>query len=328
MGSRGVLRGPKGVEGGLGGPSKNGSHIYLKISICPALEIDRNCFTNPFKTPHTNKKAKAVNKSTQQKVVQIKHRRMNNSNKGAAKDMAVVRGEEKMTEERKKLEEAGVRGNPELKVNHKKPAELSPKKKDQEEARGKIEGDEEDPDAKKGEEVYDAAIEIAHDDMVKKEETGDPIKKDSSTVKLTEDAEELRKEESSDQATEGDGVSIKRIEGLMRAPNKKLDQDKIKSMEEEEGKVFLTKSADKGEPSGNMSDVEVSEGKRQVSAERPLNLWWSLKRLRMRSPRLRTRTLPRRSLSAKVRRRRRRWWTQAKRRSAVDLSVLSLWVAG
>ena len=252
------------------------------------------------------------------------------NNKGAAKDMAVVKGEEKMAEERKKLEEAGVRGNPELKVNHKKPAELIAKKKDQEEARGKIEGDEEDPDAKKGEEVYDAAIEIAHDDMVKKEETGDPIiKKDSSTVKLTEDAEELRKEESiSDQATEGDGVSIKRIEGLMRAPNKKLDQDKIKSMEEEEGKVFLTKSADKGEPSGNMSDVEVSEGKRQVSAERPLSLSSTLTRLRTRRPRLRTRTLPRRSLSAKVRRRRRRWWTQAKRRSAVDLSVLSLWVAG
>ena len=147
--------------------------------------------------------------------------------------MAVVRGEEKMAEERKKLEEAGVRGNPELKVHHKKPVELSPKRKDMEEARAKIDGDEEDPDAKKGEEVYDAAIEIAHDDMVKKKETGDPIiKKDSSTVKLTEDAEELRKEESSDQATEGDGVSIKRIEGLMRAPNKKLDQDKIKSMED------------------------------------------------------------------------------------------------
>ena len=114
-------------------------------------------------------KYKTVEKSTYQKVVQIKHRKMNNSKKGAAKDMAVVSGEEKMAEERKKLEEAGVRGNPELKVNHKKPAELSPKKKDQEEARGNIEGDEEDPDAKKGEEVYDAAIEIAHDDMVKKE---------------------------------------------------------------------------------------------------------------------------------------------------------------
>merc|ERR550534_1352462 len=189
---------------------------------------------------------------------------MNNSNTVAAKDMAVVRGEEKMAEERKKLEEAGVRGNPELKVNHNKHLELSPKKKDMEEARCKIEGDEEDPDAKKGEEVYDAAIEIAHDDMVKKQETGDPIiKKDSSTVKLTEDAEELRKEESSDQATEGDGVSMKRIEGLMRAPNKKLDQDKIKSMEEEKGKVFLTKPADKGEPSGDLSNDEVSEGKPQ-----------------------------------------------------------------
>ena len=249
---------------------------------------------------------------------------MNNSIKGAAKDMAVVRGEEKMAEERKKLEEAGVRGNPELKVNHKKPVELRAEKKDMEEARGKIEGDEEDPDAKKGEEVYDAAIEIAHDDMVKKKETGDPIiKRDSSTVKLTEDAEELRKEESSDQATEGDGVSMKRIEGLMRAPNKKLDQDKIKSMEEEEGKVFLTKSADKGEPSGDLSNDKVSEGKRQVSAEIPLNLRWTLTRLRMRSPRLKTRTLPRRSLSAKGRRRRWWWWIQAKRRSAVGLSVLS-----
>ena len=285
--------------------------------------------TNPFFVLSQIIKHKTVNKSTQQKVVQIKHRRMNNSNKGAAKDMALVNGEEKMTEERVKLEEAGVRGNPELKVNHKKPVELSAKKKDQEEARGKIEGDEEDPDAKKGEEVYDAAIEIAHDDMVKKEETGDPIiKKDSSTVKLTEDAEELRKEESNDQATEADGVSIKRIEGLMRAPNKKLDQDKIKSMEEEEGKVFLTKSADKGEPSGDLSDVEVAEGKRQVSAERLLNIWWTLTRLRMRSPRLRTRTLPRRSLSAKGGRRRKRWWTQAKTRSAVGLSVLSLWAAG
>ena len=274
-------------------------------------------------------KHKTVNKSTQQKVVQIQHRRMNKSNNGAAKDMALVKGEEKMTEERKKLEEAGVRGNPELKVNHKKPVELRAEKKDMEEARGKIEGDEEDPVAKKGEEVYDAAIEIAHDDMVKKEETGDPIiKKDSSTVELTEDAEELRKEESSDQATEGDGVSMKRIEGLMRAPNKKLDQDKIKSMEEEEGKVFLTKSADKREPPDDLSKDEVSEGKRQVSAEIPLNLWWTLTRLRMRSPRLKTRTLPRRSLSAKGRRRRRRWWTRAKRRSAVDLSVLSLWVAG
>ena len=285
--------------------------------------------TNPFFVLSQIIKHKTVNKSTQQKVVQIQHRRMNKSNNRAAKDMALVKGEEKMTEERKKLEEAGVRGNPELKVNHKKPVELRVEKKDMEEARCKIEGDEEDPDAKKGEEVYDAAIEIAHDDMVKKKETGDPIiKRDSSTVKLTEDAEELRKEESSDQATEGDGVSMKRIEGLMRAPNKKLDQDKIKSMEEEEGKVFLTKSADKGEPSANLSDVEVSEGKRQVSAEIPLNLWRTLTRLRMRSPWLRTRTPPRRSLSAKGRRRKRRWWTQAKRRSAVDLSVLSLWAAG